>query len=360
MFLDASAPLITERAAFLTLALYTLFYIAPFYLSPTLRSTPLHSRDAPAVIAARVRAVGLTCLACTVMTAYLLAFYGHADPYETLRLLGLYPVNLLDIPRVLALVTVLFACSIYENVVVDAEWRDWSPGALKAELWTNWLGYRNLVVAPISEEVVFRALSVPLFLLAKMDPVRIVFVTPLVFGLAHLHHLFEFLTSRTPAGHRWPSLGVWIGGIARSTFQFAYTSLFGFFAAFVFLRTGNLFACIVAHSFCNRMGVPRLWGRVGQYDFNAPAKVTPDVAQGKRSDEDGQAPGSPVKVGNSLLQPEDEGKEEAVALKPAVPLPENKGVAWTVVYYVLIFAGAYGFAELLWTLTASEKALVAF
>lgn len=358
--LEPSAPLITGGTAFLVVALFTLIYIAPFYLSPTLRSSPLNSRDCPAVIKARVRAVGLTCLACTVITAYILAFYGHADPRETLRLLGVFPVDLIDVVKVLGLVMVLFACSIYENVLVDGEWREWSLTAFKAALWDDWIGYRNLVVAPASEEIVFRSLSVPLFLLAKMDPTRIVFITPLIFGLAHLHHLVEFLTSRTPIGHRWPPLGIWISGILRSTFQFAYTSLFGFFAAFVFLRTGNLFACIIAHSFCNRMGVPRLWGRVGQVDLIEQGEATPGVAQGKRSDDDVQMPGSPVKVGNSLLQPDDGGKDEVRAARATLQQPKSKGLTWTVVYYALLLGGAYGFWHFLWPLTRSEKVLVAW
>lgn len=360
MFLDESAPLISERTAFLCVALFTLFYIAPFYLSPTLRSSPVHSRDAPAIIRARVRAVGLTCLACTVVTTYVLAFYGHADPRETLRLLGVFPTDLLDVAKILGLVMILFSCSIYENVIVDGEWRGWSPAAFKEAVWDNLIGYRNLVVAPASEEIVFRSLSIPLFLLAKMNPTHITFITPLIFGLAHLHHLAEFLSSRTPPGQRWPPLGVWITGILRSTFQFAYTSLFGFFAAFVFLRTGNLFACIVAHSFCNRMGIPRLWGKVGQLEFEPPSNVTPDVAQGKRSDDDVKVPGSPVKVDNRLLQPDDEGKDRTATMHSAVQLPRSKGMAWTVAYYVLVFAGAYGFYRLLWPLTSSEKALVEF
>ena len=192
-----------------------------------------------------------------------------------------------------------------------------------------------------------------------MDPTRIVFVTPLIFGLAHLHHLVEFITSRTPDGRRWPPLGIIINGVLRSTFQFAYTSLFGFFAAFVFLRTGNLLVCIIAHSFCNRMGVPRLWGRVGQFDFNAPGEPMLDLAQGKRCDNDGQVPGSPVKVGNSLLQSEEAGNGEVRVAQTTFQLPKSKGVAWTVVYYALIIAGAYGFAKLLWPLTRSDKALVA-
>lgn len=305
-----------------------------------------------------MRAVGLTCLACTVVAVYYLAFYGNAPPSEVLRLLGIWPANPLDVLKVLGLVMVLFTCSLYEMIIVDAEWRDWSLSSFKEGIWDNWIGYRNLVVAPISEELVFRALTIPLFLLAKMSPLRIVFVTPLVFGLAHLHHLFAFLQSRTPSNQRFPPLSTWIKGILLSAFQFTYTSLFGFFAAFVFLRTGNLWAVIVAHSFCNKMGVPRLSGRVGQFEHHLPLRsTTSDVAQGKRDDDGTFVPGSPVNVGNSLMQDEyDESKEAFAALEGSGSL----GIGWSVVYYVLIFVGAYGFYEMLFPLTESGNALPTF
>lgn len=283
--------------------------------------------------------------------------YGNAPPFEVLRLLGISPVNLYDVLKVLGLVMVLFACSLYEMIIVDGEWREWSPSTLKEGFWDSWIGYRNLVIAPASEELVFRALTIPLFLLAKTSATRIVFVTPLVFGLAHLHHLFAFLQSRTPSYQRFPPLGVWFNGLLLSAFQFAYTSLFGFFAAFVFLRTGNLWAVIVAHSFCNKMGVPRLWGRVGQYEvLHMPlSSRNQDAAEAKKGD-DAYVPSETVKVGNGIMRNVDEVYES----KDAVLGPKNLGVAWSVVYYALIFAGAYGFYKLLFPLTESDNALATF
>lgn len=38
--------------------------------------------------------------------------------------------------------------------------------------------------------------------------------------------------------------------------QFSYTTLFGTYAAFLFLRTGHLAAPVAAHIFCNVMGFP--------------------------------------------------------------------------------------------------------
>lgn len=333
-------PAISQQTAFLCEAFFTILFVAPFYVSSTLRHSPFNSRNAPAVIRARTRAVGLVCLACTLITVYILTIHGHATPHEALRLFGLWPTDLLDIAKVMALVVVLFSCSLYELILVDADYQHWSLSAFKEGIWDNWIGYRNLLIAPTGEEVVFRALTIPLFLVAKTAPVRIVFLTPLVFGGAHLHHLVEFVQSRTPASRRYPPMNVWITGIAMSLFQFIYTSLFGFFAAFVFLRTGNLWAVILAHSFCNKMGVPRLWGRVGQADtLNLEPKVGSEGAKRKGDDE------GTVSGGKSLKQDGEVG---------------SKGVVWTVVYYALIPAGMFGFYKLLWPLTQSRYALATF
>lgn len=334
--------------------LYTVIYVAPFYISPTLRSSGRQSRDAPSVIRSRVRAVGLTCMICTAITVYVLAVYGHATPRAVLRLLGIWPIDPLDVLKVLALVAVLFVGPLYESVVVDGDWRAWSLSSVKEAMFDNWIGYRNLVVAPASEELVFRSLTISIYMLAKVDATRIVFTTPLIFGLAHIHHLVEFLQSRTPDGRRVPSLPVWVNGVLRSLFQFAYTSIFGFFAAFVFLRTGNMFAAIAAHAFCNWMGVPRLYGRVGQFATFAPPPFTPDVAQGKRDDDSH----SGIVVGDSPMRNHEEhGRNMSVM---ALDQAQNAGIGWTLVYYMLVVVGAVGFSKLLFPLTESPNALAAF
>lgn len=349
-----TAPLISPTTALLCGLLYTATYVAPFYISPTLRSTPLQSRDAPTVIRARVRAVGLTCIICMVITVYVLAIYGHALPQDVARLLGVWPVNFIDVPKVLCLVIVLFVGPLYENIIIDGDWRDWSFSVFKEGIFDSWVGYRNLVIAPASEELVFRSFVISVYLLAKVDPTRIVFTTPLIFGLAHFHHLIDYLQSRTPEGRRSPLLPVWISGIIRSLVQFAYTSLFGFFEAFIYLRTGNLWAAILAHSFCNWMGLPRLYGRVGPLANFHSAHVTPDVAQGKRDD----SPSSQVRVGNSLMQDKDEMEGTGVGMMQHGP--ENLGIGWTVAYYALLVLGALGFYALLFPLTESSNALASF
>jgi prenyl protein peptidase len=112
--------------------------------------------------------------------------------------------------------------------------------------------------------------------------------------------------------------------LARTIFQFTYTSLFGFFAAFVYIRTGNLLSVILAHSFCNWMGLPRLSGRVG-------------VEAG-------------VSIGSPGARKRDDDDDD-------YPRYESRGVTWTVAYYALLVAGAVGFYWQLFPLTESSHAL---
>ena len=93
----------------------------------------------------------------------------------------------------------------------------------------------------------------------------VVFASPLLFGVAHVHHYFEvkrrFLDRYGEAArlselqHR-ASVAAILGVAA----QFAYTSAFGAYAAFALLRGGHLAGPVVAHAFCNAMGLPAVSG----------------------------------------------------------------------------------------------------
>lgn len=163
---------------------------------------------------------------------------------------------------------------------------------------------------------------VSLHIFAKETPARLVFVTPLFFGIAHIHHLYEFKLTHPEVP--------FVPSVLRSVFQFSYTSNFGFFATFVHLRTGSLLAAILVHSFCNWMGLPRFWGRI-------------EV---------------PVPLG-----PQDVGRKDDVDLgrgaSPGVKAADGKSsLGWTFSYYLLLVGGAAGFYETLWTLTESSNAIV--
>ena len=157
---------------------------------------------------------------------------------------------------------------------------------------------------------------IPLHVLAGFSGKQIVFLTPLYFGIAHLHHLYEFRITHT-------EVPLFVA-VLRSLFQFTYTSLFGFFAAFVFIRTGNVYTCILAHAFCNWMGLPRFYGRVG------------------------------VEAGIPIGPPDVDKKDDE---QKSVPSYQGRGIGWTAAYYVVLVAGAVGFYYQLFPLTESSHAL---
>jgi len=329
-------PPIDQRTATLLTLFFTILYVAPFYLSSKLRSSQTVNRNSPSSIKARSRAVLLTCVISTAITLYVLAVPGLANDSEIKHVLGLWPIDLYDVAKTMLLVCVLFIGPLFEVAIVEDSWREWGLANFKQTVFDSWTGWRNLVVGPVSEELVFRSLAISLFLLAQADPRTIVFGTPLIFGLAHLHHLSEWILMHQRNGQSWLSTlstpNVIIPGVARTLFQLVYTSLFGFFVAFVFLRTGNIYSCILAHSFCNWMGLPRFWGRVGR---DVGDEIV-DVAEGKKNDSSRLA--EDLKAGTG----------------------QSRGVKWTVTYYVLLAFGAYGFSALLWPLTESSNALIYF
>ena len=50
-----------------------------------------------------------------------------------------------------------------------------------------------------------------------------------------------------------------------SSVQFAYTCVFGWYANFLFLRTGTVLSPLVAHIYCNTMGLPNPVEAAQQY-----------------------------------------------------------------------------------------------
>lgn len=100
--------------------------------------------------------------------------------------------------------------------------------------------------------------------------------------------------------------------------------------AFVYLRTGNLWSCIAAHAFCNAIGLPRFFGRLGKGLDKAAARDGDASIQGVADE---------IKAGRD---------------------DEDLGIEWTVVYYILLCVGAYAFKRLLWPLTDSDMALAVF
>lgn len=242
----------------------------------------------------------------------------------------------MDIVRSLILTAILFIGPLFERGIAEGEWRSWFKKAQISETLGGWIGWRNYVVVsvahlcymsrpankwmqgPITEEVMFRSAIIPLHLLARVSPGRIVWIAPLYFGVAHVHHFYEFRLTH-------PDTSI-IAAALRSVFQFGFTTVFGWYATFVYLRTGSLISVIIIHSFCNWCGLPRLWGRV-----EGEVPIVPSLSRGKEDSD------------RSLEYSYDQ-----------------LGIGWSVAYYVLLVLGLIGFCCALWPLTESIHALANF
>lgn len=115
---------------------------------------------------------------------------------------------------------------------------------------------RALFFAPVLEEVVYRAVvilsqAVVIVQLEGRENLAshvwsMAIYTPLWFGAAHLHHLFEKLR-----------LGQSVTVAVLSTIlQVVYTTIFGCMAALLYMRCGTLLAAITSHFICNFVGLP--------------------------------------------------------------------------------------------------------
>ncbi|GAA6055966.1 hypothetical protein NBRC10513_004975 [Rhodotorula toruloides] len=227
-------------------------------------TNPPRDRNHPAVIKARLLAVTLASLSSCAAVPSILAHsqptlfptYSSAIP-RALSLLGLAlpstPANLARLVLYpLGLTASLFLGSLYV-AYLEGE----LPGQRGARTWVDWKrkfegwkGVRNYIGAPLTEELTFRSCILAISSLGGWSIPKLIFLSPLWFGLAHVHHARE-----TYIAHGRTSRALLVA-TAQSLFQLAYTTLFGWYASFLFLRTGSIIPPFLAHAFCNAMGVP--------------------------------------------------------------------------------------------------------
>lgn len=100
--------------------------------------------------------------------------------------------------------------------------------------------------------------------MARVQPLTIIFTAPLIFGLgtfytlvmltsAHIHHAYE---------HHLHNPDQLLYTFIVTLVQFTYTSIFGWYASYLFLATKTVWAPAAVHTFCNVMGLPRFWGGI--------------------------------------------------------------------------------------------------
>lgn len=181
-----------------------------------------------------------------------LFIYGFSTPELLQRvplqlLLGLrWPGLCLAVVIPYLLTVLLYLGPIY----VNAQTKSWDL----CLSFRNWLksvntmnGFCINMMAPLCEEFLFRG-GIMTLMLQTFQPLRVVLITPFFFGIAHMHNILRELSR----GEKLTS------ALRTGLIQFAYTTFFGFYSTYLFIRTGHLMAPLVAHVMCNYMGLPDL------------------------------------------------------------------------------------------------------
>ena len=320
-------PLSSQSAPVLTRppqqVLYTLIYILPFYLHPATRPSPTTLRSSPPSLRTRIRLALLSTTLCTTLTYLILHSHLHLSLARITTLLGLLPPTPTSLLTPLLPTLLLFAGPLVEKLLTRplptiSSLKNLPRGVLSV-LWPQTqeelVANRNYITAPLTEEVLFRANLLALHLCTQPPPLnpqtpypdrwQLVFLTPLYFALAHLHHL---LSTRLTYPHA-PILPI----VIQTVVQVAYTGVFGWYASFLYLRSGGVWGVVAVHAFCNFMGLPRVWGRLERWEGGG---------RGSRDGREGKERG-----GN-----EDEEGDEG-----------DEGWGWReVVYYAALLGGVWG------------------
>jgi len=110
----------------------------------------------------------------------------------------------------------------------------------------RWRLGRDVVLAPIGEEICFRACVIHLLTPYTLTSAQAIYMTPMLFAGAHFHHLVQ----RVRHGDTIMQAAL------ETAFQSVYTYAFGVYAAYVYVRTRALWPAVGAHMFCNAIGHP--------------------------------------------------------------------------------------------------------
>ncbi|KAK9376112.1 uncharacterized protein V1513DRAFT_396917 [Lipomyces chichibuensis] len=233
---------------FLASTVLTLLYVGVLYIHPRSRPSATVSRNDDDVIKTRVTAIMLSSVLSGALTAWILSNDCSISREHALKSLRIWPIPpVMELFRSGLLITgILFIGPLVEKVVFSRGWK-----YLRADIeiaLTGWIGCRNYIIGPLTEEFVFRVCIVSIELASGMSPLKAIFLSPLYFGTAHVHHAYEVYLVQPDA---------LTFALLSSLFQFAFTTIFGWYATFLFLRTGSFWQPFIAHVFCNIMGVPK-------------------------------------------------------------------------------------------------------
>lgn len=88
----------------------------------------------------------MACVASTVFVLVLIALEGdNTSLPEALKLLGWWPIGIVEIIKSLLLTAILFSGPLFERGVVEDGWKLWIRGEGLSETLRSWIGFRNYV-----------------------------------------------------------------------------------------------------------------------------------------------------------------------------------------------------------------------
>ncbi|KAF5360466.1 hypothetical protein D9756_004540 [Leucocoprinus leucothites] len=172
-------------------------------------------RDDPDVIKARLVAVCAATTVCCIVVYYILWTLSSPTPSTLIELfwdlairLGFVPSQaggvsskedqtflskLWKISQPHLITPVLFFGPLYatylSRVLPGQKYWSWEMN-VRREIF-SWQGIRNVIAAPPTEELVFRGCILSVLHLAGVSRTQLIFLSPLSFGLAHVHHAWE-------------------------------------------------------------------------------------------------------------------------------------------------------------------------
>mmetsp|Transcript_13758 Transcript_13758/g.22721 ORF Transcript_13758/g.22721 Transcript_13758/m.22721 type:complete len:288 (-) Transcript_13758:374-1237(-) len=225
-------------------------YVTSLYVWTLKRGAKLRHRDEPIEILQRFASVFFVCIASV---AYVQIILISGTELSLAHCLGFRKENLFS--AIVVPMLPLLSLFLGPIVMSSIDWVNYasSLGFFSTTtkhvrtMATDLLTMRNLVVGPVSEELVFRACMALFLSSARFSHTHVVLISLFFFGIAHLHHVIQHVHK----GGRTLREG-WLEVL----FQLVYTSLFGAYAMHLFLATGHFIAPLLAHVFCNFMGLP--------------------------------------------------------------------------------------------------------
>ncbi|KAJ6616346.1 hypothetical protein B0H10DRAFT_2037625 [Mycena sp. CBHHK59/15] len=228
------------------------------------RQAPEGSRDDPAVIRARLSVVTFVSIfTCGVVYAIVAASTAPADagsPRDN------WPPSFLScLQTPLLFLGPLYASYLGSSLPFQA---NYSMQNDFVDVFQTWVGLRNYIWGPLTEEIVFRACVLSVYAMAGAGRGKMIAFAPMAFGLAHVHHAWETYNQygRTAAALK--------RAVLTTLFQTGYTTLFGAHTSFLFLRTSSLAPPFTAHVFCNIMGVPQMSSEIAIHPERKSAIIT--------------------------------------------------------------------------------------